>query len=170
MSHSNIYIRDHIRRLNTDMELPVPLGQHIEALTTAFSNVHLETIPDNIAAYLPAIEKEGDDYTIRVPEEHEQLDTPQAIIFITQQFGHILLGHVDRHNKEYRRSANRLTYEVEIWAMNLLLPLDHFREVVEKHTDEENRVNIRKVAKYFNVDMRVVNRQGVFNRVFTYQS
>lgn len=161
-----IQIQDHVRKVKNDLNLPQPLGHNIEALINAFSNVHIKTRPSE-EDYLPRIKKQNDNYIIFIPEQYKNIDTSEAVFFVTTQFGHILLGHVDRHLEQYNRSANRLVYDAEIWAMNILIPFNHYREQVNKHVDEENRVNIRKVAKYFNVTMNIATNYGKLNGILS---
>lgn len=85
---------------------------------------------------------------------------------LARQLGHLFLGHVDRQNIAYRRGTNKLDYEANEFAAELLMPKSEFYYHVNKNIDENNRCDVESVAKIFDVEPQVVITRGKFLGLF----
>ena len=94
---------------------------------------------------------------------------PERIQFsVAHELGHLFLhmlqkdGSINEYREYYRRNgdANRIEYEANEFAASLLMPRDEFLSACMKHLDNNNNVDLEKVAKHFNVSRQAASVRG----------
>lgn len=69
----------------------------------------------------------------------------------------MFLGHIHNYERLYRLKSNELTYEADMFALNLLLPSNEFRSIIDLYTTD-GLCDIEKVSEHFQVpEMLVIN-------------
>ena len=76
------------------------------------------------------------------------------------ELAHILLEHVTNTYDLYRKNANELMFEANTLGAAILCPEDDFRKTVLDCIDEDDYVDMEKVAQHFNVPLSVAKTFG----------
>lgn len=139
-------------KLHQELKPTVPID--IVALIRSFSDiitVTVDTLPDK-----PLVTYDNNIYTFTVIDS----PTPKERFQMAVDFGHILLGHVTNTYDLYRKEANEIMFEANTLGAAILCPEDDFRETVLDYIDENNYVDMEKVAQHFNVPLSVAKTFG----------
>ena len=147
----NIY-RPIATKLHQELKPTVPID--IVALIRSFSDiitVTVDTLPNK-----PLVTYDNNIYTFTVIDN----PTPKERFHIAADFGHILLGHVTNTYDLYRKEANEIMFEANTLGAAILCPEDDFRKTVLDCIDENDYVDMEKVAQHFNVPLSVAKTFG----------
>lgn len=147
----NIY-RPIATKLHQELKPTVPID--IIALIRSFSDiitVTVDTLPDK-----PLVTYDNNIYTFTVIDN----PTPKERFQMAVDFGHILLGHVTNTYNLYRKNANELMFEANTLGAAILCPEDDFRKTVLNCVDEDDYVDMEKVAQHFNIPLSVAKTFG----------
>lgn len=115
------------------------------------TTVTVDTLPDK-----PLVTYDNNIYTFTVIEN----PTPKERFQMAVNFGHILLGHVTNTYNLYRKEANEIMFEANTLGAAILCPEDDFRETVLDCIDENDYVDMEKVAQHFNIPLSVAKTFG----------
>lgn len=147
----NIY-RPIATKLHQELKPTVPVD--IVALISSFSDITIvtvDTLPDK-----PLVTYDNGVYTFTVIDN----PTPKERFQIAVDLGHILLEHVTNTYELYRKNANELMLEANTLGAAILCPEDDFRKTILDCLDENDYVDMEKVAQHFNVPLSVAKTFG----------
>lgn len=139
-------------KLHQELKPTVPVD--IVTLINSFSDITtitVDTLPDK-----PLVTYNNNIYTFTVIDN----PTPKERFQMAVDFGHILLGHVANTYNLYRKNANEIMFEANTLGAAILCPEDDFRETVLDYIDENDYVDVEKVAQHFNVPLSVAKTFG----------
>lgn len=139
-------------KLHQELKPTVPVD--IVALIRSFSDITtivVDTLPDK-----PLITYTNGIYTFTIIDN----PTPKERFQIAVEFAHILLGHVTNTYNLYRKDANELMFEANTLGAAILCPEDDFRKTILDCLDENDYVDVEKVAQHFNVPLSVAKTFG----------
>lgn len=139
-------------KLHQELKPTVPID--IVALIHSFSDiitVTVDTLPDK-----PLITYANGIYTFTIIDN----PTPKERFQMSVELAHILLEHVTNTYNLYRKNANELMFEANTLGAAILCPEDDFRKTVLDCIDEDDYVDMEKVAQHFNVPLSVAKTFG----------
>lgn len=150
-------------RLTKELNLGVPVD--LNRFFEYFSNLKINYDVDNVDLLDWKINKINGDYVISMSRNEESMNERDRFT-LAHELGHLFLGHVDRHEVLYRRGANKLEYEANEFAAELLMPRKEFIDQVNLYVDSSGRCDIKKVAKAFGVSTHAALTRGKFLGLF----
>ena len=139
-------------KLHQELKPTVPVD--IVALINSFSDiitVTVDTLPDK-----PLVTYDNHSYTFTVTTN----PTPKERFQMAVELAHILLGHVTNTYDLYRKNANEIMFEANTLGAAILCPEDDLRKTVLDCLDENDYVDVEKVAQHFNVPLSVAKTFG----------
>lgn len=154
-----------VERLTNELALEVPVN--LDRFFEYFSNLRINYDVDEIDLLDGKISKIDDDYIVSLSCPQESM-TDRDRFTLAHELGHLFLGHVDRHEVLYRRGANKLEYEANEFAAELLMPREEFVNQVNSHVDSSGRCNILEVASRFGVSPSAALTRGKFLGLFSW--
>ena len=150
----NIY-RPIATKLHQMLKPTVPVD--IVALIQSFSDITTITVATiNTIPHKPLITYDNGVYTFTITAN----PIPKERFQMAVEFAHILLGHVTNTYNLYRKNANELMFEANTLGAAILCPENDFRQAVFDNIDNDDYVDMEKVAQHFNVPLSVAKTFG----------
>lgn len=157
-------MKESIESIRELLHLKTPIN--IEDVISQFREINVlygQYLDDDL---IVKTDKSGDIYTIRIKPNKGSLTIKDKYL-ISIEFGHIMLGHIDKYKKDYYLYNNELSYFAEEYARELLMPEKEFRRVVYENS-KDGVCDLIKVANYFKVDPEKVSVRGVLLKILKF--
>jgi Zn-dependent peptidase ImmA (M78 family) len=158
-------IKETVDKLISELDLhpPVDLNRFFDY----FSNLKIEYGVNEVNLLDGKISKNNEDYIVSLGCDKEGMNERDRFT-LAHELGHLFLGHVDRHETLYRRGANKLEYEANEFAAELLMPQEVFIQIVNENVDSDGVCDIFKVAQHFEVSSSAALTRGKFLGLFAW--
>ncbi|MXQ49610.1 ImmA/IrrE family metallo-endopeptidase [Streptococcus pneumoniae] len=159
-------IKETVDNLINELQLSPPIN--LDSFFTYFSNLEIAYDVKEIDLLDGKItKKDGNGYVVSL-SCNKGLMNERDRFTLAHELGHLFLGHVDRHETLYRRGANKLEYEANEFAAEMLMPQEAFVDSVNDNIDADGVCDIGTVAKYFGVSPSAAVTRGKFLGLFAW--